>query len=110
MDQLNRAQTIRLDIKGGSPMAQTSIKKEDVKQERSGYRYFTSLLTGTNSGLTVRIDPYSKLSDDKRYHMDLMPGTCLLHAELLHFISAFMNYKGKTFLKEQDNESGKILG
>ena len=58
----------------------------------------------------MRIDPYAKLAEDKRFHMDLMPGTCLLHAELLHFISAFMNYKGKMFLKEQDVESGRILG
>lgn len=109
LNQLDRAQTIRLDIKGGSPMAHTSIKKEDVKQERSGYRYFTSLLTGTSSGLTVRIDPYSKLSEDKRFHMDLMPGTCLLPSELLNFISAFMNYKGKHFLGTEA-ETGRRLG
>jgi Ca2+-binding EF-hand superfamily protein len=101
LSQLDQAQTLRLEVKGGSPAGVTDIKSEDVKAERSGYRYFTQMVAGNGSGLTVRVEPYTRLADEQKFHMDLMPGTCLLHAELLQFCSAFMNYKGKHCLSTE---------
>lgn len=33
--------------------------------------------------------------------MTMMPSTCLVHRNLLHFVSAFMNYKARKLLDEQ---------
>lgn len=38
---------------------------------------------------------------DVRYHMTMMPSSCLVHRDLLHFVSAFMNYKARKLLEEQ---------
>lgn len=95
LQDLEQGGTRRLDLKGGSPAGVTDIKSEDVKAERSGYRYLTQMIAGDRAGLSVRIEPYTRLADEQKFHMDLMPGTCFVHAELLQFCSAFMNYKGK---------------
>ena len=51
--------------------------------------------------LKVQITQVAKLPTDVKYHMTLMPSTCLVHRSLLHFVSAFMNYKARKLLEEQ---------
>ena len=62
---LNNSQTHTLEIKGGSPMALTDIKEDQVKAERSGYRYFSSIFTGNSKGLTVTVTPFEYLREDQ---------------------------------------------
>lgn len=50
--------------------------------------------------LEVSVKPLAQLADDVKYHLNLMPSTCVLHANLIHFLSAFMNYKGHKLLAE----------
>lgn len=42
------------------------------------------------------------MPNDIKYHMMMMPSTCLVHRSLLHFASAFMNYKARKLLSEQE--------
>jgi hypothetical protein len=51
--------------------------------------------------LKIEITPIIRLPNDVRYHITMMPSTCLVQRSLLHFTSAYMNYKARKLLEEQ---------
>jgi hypothetical protein len=46
------------------------------------------------------LTPFDSLPTGEKFHLDLMPSTCLLHRSMLYFISGFMNYKARKLLSE----------
>jgi hypothetical protein len=52
--------------------------------------------------LEIETKKYQDLPADIKYHMNLMPSTCLVHKNLLHFTSGFINYKAKKIFSEQE--------
>ena len=96
LDELNRNQTHKLEIKGGTPTAQIEIKKEDLRNNRSGLKMLAKVIgVGADNKLEIETKKYQYLPADIKYHMNLMPSTCLIHKNLLYFTSGFINYKAK---------------
>lgn len=98
IDELSTGMTHKLPIKGGTPMALTTIKQGDDHVDRSGIRFISKLFVGVEKCLEVEVTPFAKLPDNFKYHLNLMPSTCLLYTTLLHFMSGFMNYKADKLL------------
>lgn len=55
---------------------------------------------GVEKRLSVDVRPLLKLPPETRYHLEMMPSTCLVHKSLLYFMSGFMNYKAGKLLRE----------
>jgi len=47
ISQLDKAITHKLEIHGGSPKAEVTINKEDIRAERSGLNLFKKVMTKT---------------------------------------------------------------
>lgn len=101
-NDLNRAITTEIPILGGNPASEMQISQNDVRAGRSGINAIKKLVAGgvVDKRLKVQITPLARLQDDVKYHMTMMPSTCLVHRNLLHFVSAFMNYKARKLLEE----------
>jgi hypothetical protein len=98
---LERPMTHKLDIKGGSPNAEMLIKDQDVRTNRTGLKYLMKVMqTKIDSQLTVSLRPYSKFTEETKFHLDLLPSTCFVQKRLLYFVSGFRNYIGEKLLKE----------
>lgn len=78
------------------------IAQDDVRAERSGLNAVKKVLAGgvVEKRLKIQITPINKLPADIRYHITMMPSTCLVQRNLLHFLSGFMNYKARKLLEE----------
>jgi hypothetical protein len=102
-EQFGRAVVKKLPIKGGSPSAEMLIKDSDVHKNRTGIKYSIMGLVSNkiDSQLTVAIRPFSKFSDDNKFHMDMLPTVCLLPKRLLFLVSGFRNYLGEKLLSKQ---------
>lgn len=102
LQDLSRSFTLEIPIQGGSPAAEMQISQEDIRAERSGVNAFKKLVAGgtVEKRLKVQITPLVKLPADVKYHITMMPSTCLLQRSMLHFTSAYMNYKAKKLLEE----------
>lgn len=96
-DQFGRAMTHKLQIKGGTPTAEMIIKDSDVHKNRTGIKHSLMNLVSSkiDSQLTVQIRPVTKLADDIRFHMRMLPSVCLLPERLLYFVSGFRNFLGE---------------
>jgi hypothetical protein len=105
LSDLVKGGTQKLALQGGSPLNEEEICSQDVRTGRSGVKSlqkFAQMVTGgsVESRLEVKIEPYAKLKPDEKFHMDMLPSTCLLPKALLYFASGFMNYKAQVLLKE----------
>lgn len=105
LSDLVRGGTQKLALQGGSPLIEEQICSEDVRTGRSGVKSlqkFAQLMTGGSvaSQLEVKVEPYAKMKAEDKFHMDMLPSTCLLPKSLLCFASGFMNYKAQVLLKE----------
>lgn len=103
MAELSRGGEQQLPILGGNPASEMQIAASDVRAGRSGLNRVRKLFAGgvVENRLKVQITPLSRLPPDVRYHVTMMPSTCLVHRNMLHFVSAFMNYKARKLLEEQ---------
>lgn len=99
--ELSRQMTHRLEIRGGSPHAEVEIRDQDLRTNRSGLSFMKKVLAnGIEKRLAVEVRPLIKLPSEVRYHLEMMPSTCLVHKPLLYFMSGFMNYKAGRLLRE----------
>ena len=106
MNVLDRAITHKLPIKGGSPNAEMLIKDSDVHTNRTGLQYLKKVMgSKIQSQLTVSIRPHTKFTEETKFHLDLMPSTCLIQKRLLYFVSGFRNYIGEKLIKESSMNS-----
>ena len=94
--------THKLPIKGGAPNTEIIIKSEDIHAKRSGLGGIMKSITNktVNSLLNVSIRPFTKFTEETRFHLDLLPSTCLIQKRLLYFVSGFRNYPGEKLLRE----------
>jgi len=53
--------------------------------------------------LKIEVKPVEGLRPVEKYHLLLLPSTCLVHTKLILFVSAFMNYKARKLLDESLN-------
>ena len=101
VDELTRGMTHKLEIHGGTPTAEVEISNKDVRNNRSGINFVKKVFTNKNEKmLEIEVTPYIKQKDEVKYHMDMLPSTCLVHKTLLHFATGFMNYKAEKLLRE----------
>jgi hypothetical protein len=86
--------THKLPIKGGSPSAEMIIKDSDVHKNRTGIKYsLMNLVTSKiESQLVLEVRPYSRFTDENKFHTDMLPSLCFLPKKLLYFVSGFRNY------------------
>jgi hypothetical protein len=86
--------TIKLEIKGGSPGSAVDIKDEDVRNNRSGFAFIKKAVqTGIQKRLDIKVTSFSNLTVEMKDQLSMMPSTCLLHKELIVFLSGYMNYR-----------------
>lgn len=80
IQDLHKSITIELPISGGNPQSEMQIAQDDVRAERTGFNAVKKVLAGgvVDKRLKVQITPVSKLPTDIRYHMTMMPSTCLI--------------------------------
>lgn len=109
VDELKMSMTHKLQIKGGTPMALTSIKQGDDHVDRSGLRFIQKMFVGVEKHLEVEVTPFEKLDESTKFHMNLMPSTCLLYTTLMHFMSGFMNYKADKLLSQSSSTGGQFF-
>ena len=64
---------------------------------------------GVDKCLEVQVTPFEDLADDTKFHLNLMPSTCLLYGTLLHFMSGFMNYKADALLSQSSSTGGQFF-
>lgn len=95
------SKSLDLEIKGGSPYQEIEIKKDELRADRTGFAAFKKALGGVKSQLVVDVKEVAKFEKEVKFHLDLMPSTCLVHKALLYFISGFVNYKADKLLKDQ---------
>ena len=103
VQDLQRGMAMDLPIKGGNPQAEMAISQDDVRAERSGINAIKKVFAGgtVDKRLKVQITTMIKMPPEVRYHITMMPSTCLVQRSLLNFVSAYMNYKAKKLLEEQ---------
>mmetsp|Transcript_27366 Transcript_27366/g.20514 ORF Transcript_27366/g.20514 Transcript_27366/m.20514 type:complete len:108 (+) Transcript_27366:68-391(+) len=56
--------------------------------------------TRVASQLTIQVRPHSKFTEETRFHLELLPSTCLVQKRLLYLVSGFRNYVGEKLLRE----------
>jgi len=54
------------------------------------------------SRLTVNVRPFTKFTEETKFHMSMLPSTCLINKRLLYFVSGFRNYLGDKLLKQSE--------
>lgn len=108
VQDLARGGTTELALLGGNPASEMQISQSDVRAGRSGLNRLKKAFAGgvVEKRLKVQVTPLAGLRKDLKYHITMMPSTCLVHSNLLHFVSAFMNYKARKLLEEQASGGG----
>ena len=90
----------KIEVKGGSPMAEEQVKPEDLK-DISKKGVFGGLFGGKNeSVLYVTTRQHQTLEEDTKLHLQMLPGLCLIHKRMVHFVSGFRNYAAEHLLRE----------
>lgn len=104
IQDLQRPQNYDLPISGGNPQSEQAIRQEDIRADRTYLNAFKKVIAGgvVEKRLQIKVTPILKAAVDVRYHITMMPSTCVIQKSLLHFASAFMNYKGRKLLGDQD--------
>jgi hypothetical protein len=62
---------------------------------------------GVKSTIVVSFKPVASLEAETKYHIEMMPSTCLVNKKLLTFVSGYRNYAAKQLLVTTLSESLK---
>lgn len=105
LEDLKRGFKHELPIQGGNPMVDLQIAQNDIRAERTGMKFIQKTLAGNvvEKRLKIEVKPVEGLRPVEKYHLLLLPSTCLVHTKLILFVSAFMNYKARKLLDESLN-------
>ena len=101
VSQLDKGAKHKVVLRGGNPLCEAKIDRNQVHQEKKGFDFLKKLTQNSTDEalLIVNIKPFAKFQELTQLHISMLPSICLVSKRLLSFVSAFRVYSHRRLAK-----------